>query len=370
MVRFPFPCYITLLSLLLILFARLNVSSSSQNEYSSKSTDGAITKPGDISLTQSPEHHNEGLDPLDEPIYDIKELEAILEGNKSIHKRKFVTLEKVGRKMVERPYKFRTRGKPRKARESIPEKYNLDNETVHRLKNISIGFSSNTVYIRYDTKKLSALELTGDTKAELGDPCRATNIMAYDYCERAAFPNKGKMVCNTVKDVSKALVPNTCICKYYRMHPKTPKWKQLPVTHVNLTLNGETQSRRVCLIPQGGVCNHRISTGLSTTKDKAIYEVDVCRGHFQCDNRKFLNGVALHMRSYCSEKEFLEKFDPKDKDHVLLCAKPHSRQFSEYDEYKYYCLPQHLQAPDDEYRNSMPPNTAYDADEKEEEDML
>lgn len=310
--------------------------------------------------SSEPEYEEEWQDT--ERIYDINELEAYLGG--PLKGRRFVAVDitstSAGGKAREISYKFRTN--KRVKRESVRElkkdkkthPENLDEEQLAQLQKTPEGFNSSTIFYHF-TQQLTELERIKESNANIGDQCEAKTILDYDFCERATYPNKNKLVCNKVNNSEINLVPNTCACKFYRVRDPKPKWKQMKQGEISW--NGNTV--KACLVPVFGLCDHRQPTGILDKHDRNIYEVDICKGHYQCDNSKYMrylsanatvvdektNSTIMQVRNHCTEDDFLKMFDEKVKPEILLCSKPHPRRFFDYDEFKYYCLPQKSRDP-------------------------
>lgn len=300
--------------------------------------------------------------PNAERIYDIDELEAYFGG--PIKGRRFVAVDitstSAGGKAREISYKFRTN--ERVKRESVKELKkdkkthpdNLNEHQIAQLQKTPEGFNSSTIFYHF-TQQLTELERIKESDAKIGDQCEAKTILEYDYCERAKYPNKNKMVCNKVNNSEINLVPNTCSCKFYRTTDTIPKWKQMKLSEISW--NGNTV--QACLVPAFGLCDHRQPTGILDKANRNIYEVDVCKGHYQCDNSKYMkyikpnatvvddktNSTMLKVRNHCTEDDFLKMFEENVQSKILLCSKPHPRRFDDYDEFKYYCLPEKSRDP-------------------------
>lgn len=290
-------------------------------------------------------------------VHDIDVLESMLGG--PLHNRKFVTVTKTraagGGKEHETSYKFRTNARVK--RDSIKELKGEDEEShpktvgkedLEELQKTPPGFDSNTIYYHF-THQLSALERSFETPATFGSQCETKSNLDYDYCERAAYPNKNKMVCSPINTTHE--VARTCQCKYYRTKESARTghdWKQMKRGRIVLQ---DGQNVSICLVPAFGVCDHRVPTGIKDIYGNDIFEVDVCKGHYQCDNTKHYRHLietafVLTIKNHCTESEFLRLFKKEVRHEVLVCAKPHPRRFSDYDGYRYYCLPKKSRDPD------------------------
>ncbi|OXA60302.1 hypothetical protein Fcan01_05724 [Folsomia candida] len=136
-----------------------------------------------------------------------------------------------------------------------------------------------------------------DTNAQHG-----AKALEWDYCEKAKYPNKGRMVCATA-DLDEKLA-GTCICKYAKISTNT--WVQM----------NYNQSLNICRSPNGGACYVKFPNGKFTVDNEPLYQKNITLAHDQCDDNQPWNSTSRQ----------------------LLCSKPHPRRFSAYNAYHYYCL--------------------------------
>lgn len=112
-----------------------------------------------------------------------------------------------------------------------------------------------------------------DNDAQHGDPCTPTGALEWDYCEKAKYPNKARMVCAT-KDLNleNKEMEGTCVCKFAKYNQTG--WRQLRY---------HPQSN-VCRSPEGGMCYVKFPTPMISDTGGPVYSKNILKAHEQCDD--------------------------------------------------------------------------------------